>query len=71
MTRLLNTARADQMPTVADAAALNSFRREGYQLRFDIVIRRGVAGAGVRSKIPARFSQLRWEPWYFRWIDVE
>jgi hypothetical protein len=44
------------MPTVADAAALNSFRCEGHQLRFDIVIRRGVAGVGVHSKIPARFS---------------
>jgi len=53
----LNTARADQLPTVADAGALNSFRREGYQLRFDIVIRRGVAGVGVHSKIPARFSE--------------
>ena len=42
----MNTARADQMPTVANAAALNSFRREGHQLRFDIVIRRGVAGVG-------------------------
>jgi len=52
----LNTAPADQLPTVADAAALNSFSRDSHQLRFDIVVRRRVAGVGVHSKTPVCFS---------------